>query len=127
MSSIATALQSISPDRELVALYYHRPTDCLIVTGIAKSNGGAMIVDASGQIVRTCSSKREALASLQSRLSSLDPASVDLQALLRLQEVRGSRAWAEQQIRMTSGSRGPVPLKRVNAFLVANGYPEVEA
>lgn len=48
-----------------------------------------------------------------------------LQHVLQMQEVRGSREWAEQQIRLTAKSRRLITLNRINAFLVANGYREV--
>ncbi len=75
-----------------------------------------MVVDTHGEIIRTCASKRDALASLEDRGDEDD---------INMQDVRGSRAWAEQQIRLGTSSRARITLKRINALLVANGFPEV--
>jgi hypothetical protein len=66
MSSIATALQSISTHRELVAAYYHRPTSKWIITGTSRNNGGAVVLDDSGKIEQVFSSKIDALSTLLS-------------------------------------------------------------
>lgn len=116
MSSIEIALKSFSTNREVLPVYYHRPTECWIVTGIGNANGGAVIVDAQGQIMRICSSKREAVASLHKD---------EVTSYVDSQDIRGSRAWAEQQIRLATAARRPLSLRRINAFLVANDFPKV--
>lgn len=58
-----------------------------------------------------------------------DPSGVErLRRLRAEQEVRGTRAWAEQQIRLASNVRNEaVSLRRVNALLVVNGFPPAGA
>lgn len=64
-SPLSAALQSVSTHRDVVPLYYVRSANRFIVTGTAGSNGGAVIVDdETGQIVRACASKRDALRSI---------------------------------------------------------------
>ena len=57
--SIKTSLDVLS-----VPAYFHRPSGHWIVTGTAKSNGGAVILDDAGQIVRVCTTKCDAVAYL---------------------------------------------------------------
>lgn len=62
--SLSSALQSVGAHRDVVPLYFVRSKNVLIVTGLAKTNGGAIIMDDAGQIVCACASKRAALAAL---------------------------------------------------------------
>lgn len=43
--------------------------------------------------------------------------------LMQRQAVRGSKEWAEQQLRLIGKSPRAITLKRINAVLVAAGYP----
>ena len=62
--SLSSALESVSAHRDVVPLYYIRSKNLLIVTGLAKTNGGAIIIDDAGQIVGAMPSKRAALAAI---------------------------------------------------------------
>lgn len=62
--SLSSALESVSAHRDVVPLYFVRSKNVLIVTGVAKTNGGAIIMDDAGQILGACSSKRAALAAI---------------------------------------------------------------
>ena len=67
MSNIAVALQTISPHRKVVPVYYHRPSGTWIITGLSKNHGGAVRVDDRGQIVSAFASKRAALRSIDTK------------------------------------------------------------
>ncbi len=66
MSHLSNALESVSTHRDVVPCYYLRSSKQWIVTGIGKTNGGAVLLDDDGQIVNAYSSKRDALASIGS-------------------------------------------------------------
>ncbi len=67
MSNIAVALQTISPHREVVPVYFIRSTGTWIVAGLSKTHGGAVLVDDHGQIVSAFASKRAALRSIDTK------------------------------------------------------------
>ena len=62
MSGISSAFQSVSTHRDVVPAYYAPRAGVFIITGVGTTNGGAVIVEEAGQIVRACASKRDALA-----------------------------------------------------------------
>lgn len=66
MSSIGSALMriGIATERSVVPLYYHRETGKLVVAGIDKTNGGAIILDERGHVGAMFKTKRDALASI---------------------------------------------------------------
>lgn len=64
ISPISQALQSVSTHRDVVPAYFVRSAGVFVVAGIAGSNGGAVIVNYRGEIVRAFRSKRDALASI---------------------------------------------------------------
>lgn len=64
MSRISTALDNVSTHRELVPAYYYRPGKCWIITGVGRTNGGAVVIDDDGQLKQAFSSKRDALRSI---------------------------------------------------------------
>lgn len=64
VSSLTRALESVSVHRDVVPVYFVRSANRFIITGVGKTNGGAIIVDDAGQIVRACSSKKDALAAI---------------------------------------------------------------
>ena len=63
-SSFFCAIENVCKHREVVPAYFVRSTGHIIVTGVAGSNGGAIIFDQLGNIVMACASKRDALASI---------------------------------------------------------------
>lgn len=68
--SINTTLDVLSLHRELVPVYFHRASGHWIVTGTAKSNGGSVVVDDAGQIIRVCTTKCDAVAYLNRSVAS---------------------------------------------------------
>ena len=62
--SIKTTLEVLSLHRDLVPAYFHRRTGLWIIKGTAKSNGGAVVVDDAGQIIRVCTTKCNAISFL---------------------------------------------------------------
>jgi len=64
MANIIQTLDRIVQHRELVPVYYHRPTRSFIVTGLSKTAGGAVVVAIDGSLVDTFASKRDALFEL---------------------------------------------------------------
>lgn len=65
-SSIYDALETICTHRDVVPAYYVRSLRRWVVTGHAKTAGGAVVVNDLGEIEAVCASKRDALASLGS-------------------------------------------------------------
>jgi len=63
--SIVSALTRISTHRDVVPVYYHRPTGTFIVTGAHRTKGGAFIVHPDGSIGICYASKKDALASIR--------------------------------------------------------------
>lgn len=65
-SPLSQALESVSTHRDVVPLYYVRGANVVIVTGVAGSHGGAVVLDDALRFVRSYPSKSAALASLRS-------------------------------------------------------------
>ena len=61
---IKTSFDVLSLHREIVPAYLHRPSGHWIVTGTAKPNGGTVMLDNEGQIIRDCATKCDAVAYL---------------------------------------------------------------
>lgn len=64
LPSILRAFESVCEHRDVVPTYFVRSKGVFIITGVGATNGGAVIVDHTGQIVRACPTKRAALASI---------------------------------------------------------------
>ena len=62
--TIFKAIDRVSTHRDVVPAYYHRPSRSWVITGVCKTAGGAVVVDATGGISRIFDSKRDALASI---------------------------------------------------------------
>jgi hypothetical protein len=63
-SNIVQALDTICRHRDVVPAYYHRASGAWIVTGVAKTNGGAIIVGPDGRFGGSFTSKRAALEAI---------------------------------------------------------------
>jgi hypothetical protein len=62
--TISNAIDRVSTHRDVVPVYYHRPSRSWVITGVCNTARGAVVVDATGGISRIFDSKRDALASI---------------------------------------------------------------
>lgn len=68
MSSISTALETLSTYRDVVPVYYFRPAGVWVITGLNKTGNGAVTInDEDGKIIDVFACKRDALQSLSSK------------------------------------------------------------
>ena len=66
--SLSELFENVNMRREVVACYFVPAARAMIVTGVGGGhNGGAIVLDDAGQYVRSCGTKREALASIISQ------------------------------------------------------------
>lgn len=63
--SLSQALRGVNSHRDVVPLYFVQSAGVLIVTGVAGTHGGAIILDDALQFVRSCSSKSAALSAIR--------------------------------------------------------------
>ncbi|MDT7531317.1 hypothetical protein OVY29_21910 [Sphingopyxis sp. SE2] len=62
--SLSELFENVMTRRDVVACYYVRAANSLIITGAGPTSAGAMILDDRGHLVAVRATKREALAVL---------------------------------------------------------------
>ncbi len=67
---INASLDVVSLHRDLVSAYYHRRSGAWIVRGAAKSSGGAVVLEESGEIHRMCTTECDAAHFLETSIAA---------------------------------------------------------